>query len=67
MKSVICTRAAVKSTQCNDMSSPLKKEAKLDNNIHVKNDNSDEIHSITEYKSPVHIDSYFYQRVCNLF
>ena len=66
MKSVICTRAAVKSIQCNDMSSPLKKEAKLDNNMHVKNDNLDETHLMTEYKSPVHIDSYFCQRITNV-
>lgn len=66
MKSMICTRATIKSTQCNNINSPMKKEAKLSNNIDIKTDNPDEICPVTECKSPLHIDSYFYASITDV-
>ncbi|KOC68442.1 Histone-lysine N-methyltransferase pr-set7 [Habropoda laboriosa] len=61
IKNTIRTRAAVLSTQCSDMNSPMKKEAKLDDNKNVKNDHSDVVHTVSEaHKSSVCISSFFY-------
>ncbi|KZC12647.1 Histone-lysine N-methyltransferase pr-set7, partial [Dufourea novaeangliae] len=63
-KSMVHIRTTVLSMEYNDIGSPAKKEPKLDNNINIKNSNSDGTHIATEaHKPTVSISSFSYTQI----